>query len=72
MLSNNATCVSANGNAYSVGDSMNRAPRPQRTTVRFVSRFAYGTGSDYANGILGHDDIIKMAPFLIQERPLTS
>lgn len=32
--------------------------------------FTYGTGSDYAKGVLGHDDIIKMAPHLIVERPL--
>ena len=35
-----------------------------------LSSFTYGTGSDYARGVLGHDDIIKMVPQLISERPL--
>ena len=41
-----------------------------RTCIAAVPRFGYATGSDYANGILGHDDIIKMGPALIQQRPL--
>lgn len=32
--------------------------------------FTYGMGSDYGNGILGHDDIIKMVPQFIVEQPL--
>lgn len=53
--------------------------RNQRATERLelqlpqmggVKSFTYGTGSNYAEGILGHDDIIKMVPQLIQERPL--
>lgn len=35
-----------------------------------VSRFIYGTGSDYAKGILGHEDILSIAPDLIQSKPL--
>ena len=42
----------------------------QRTRIGRVRSFTYGTGSDYVNGILGHDDIIKMVPYLILERPL--
>ncbi len=42
----------------------------QRTRIGRVRSFTYGTGSDYVNGILGHDDIIKMAPQFIVERPL--
>ncbi|MHB8770937.1 MAG: UvrD-helicase domain-containing protein [Syntrophales bacterium] len=42
----------------------------QRTRIRRVRSFTYGTGSDYVHGILGHDDIIKMVPQLIVERPL--
>ena len=42
----------------------------QRARINQVCRFNYGTGSDYANGILGHDDIIKMVPRFIVERPL--
>lgn len=32
--------------------------------------FRYGTGSDYANGILGHDDILKLATSFLSERHL--
>lgn len=35
-----------------------------------VSRFTYGTGSNYGRGILGHDDILKMVPSLIENRTL--
>jgi DNA helicase II / ATP-dependent DNA helicase PcrA len=42
----------------------------QREAVTRVLTFTYGTGSDYAKGILGHDDIIKMASQLITHRPL--
>lgn len=42
----------------------------QRTKLAFVTRFTYGTGSDYANGTLGHDDILKIGPTLITNRPL--
>lgn len=42
----------------------------QRARIGQVRSFTYGTGSDYVNGILGHDDIIKMVPQLIVERPL--
>ncbi|OGQ97389.1 MAG: ATP-dependent DNA helicase PcrA [Deltaproteobacteria bacterium RIFOXYD12_FULL_57_12] len=42
----------------------------QRARISRVRSFTYGTGSDYVNGILGHDDIIKMVPQLIVERPL--
>lgn len=42
--------------------------QPERIAV--VRSFRYGTGSDYAKGILGHDDILKLGPYLIAERPL--
>lgn len=42
----------------------------QSTRIGRVRSFTYGTGSNYANGILGHDDIIKMVPQLLLERPL--
>lgn len=42
----------------------------QRARIGQVRSFTYGTGSDYMNGILGHDDIITMVPQLIVERPL--
>lgn len=42
----------------------------QRARICQVRSYTYGTGSDYVNGILGHDDIIKMVPQFIVERPL--
>lgn len=42
----------------------------QREAIPRVRTFTYGTGSDYAKGILGHDDIIKMASQLMILRPL--
>lgn len=35
-----------------------------------LNSFTYGTGSRYGEGILGHDDIIKMVPQLIIDKPL--
>lgn len=42
----------------------------QKSRIDKVGIFTYGTGSDYAKGILGHDDIIKMVPQFIEDRPL--
>ncbi|TBG01803.1 ATP-dependent helicase [Rhizobium leguminosarum] len=42
----------------------------QCEAIARVRTFTYGTGSDYAKGILGHDDIIKMASQLMIHRPL--
>lgn len=41
-----------------------------RSSLREVREFRYGTGSDYAKGTLGHDDVIRMATDLLRERPL--
>ena len=38
--------------------------------VATVKTFNYGVGSDYAKGILGHEDILQLADFLLQNRPL--
>lgn len=38
--------------------------------IAAVKGFRYGTGSDYAKGVLGHDDILRLVPYLIAERPL--
>lgn len=38
--------------------------------VSGVKTFNYGVGSDYAKGILGHEDILQLADFLLQNRPL--
>lgn len=35
-----------------------------------VERFVYGTGSSYAEGILGHDDILKLTPACVAAHPL--
>lgn len=42
----------------------------ERTEIQNVHTFVYGKGSDYLKGILGHDDIIKMVPDLLFEKPL--
>ncbi len=42
----------------------------QRARIGRVRSFRYGTGSDYVNGILGHNDIIEMVPRFIVERRL--
>lgn len=44
--------------------------RRQSGRIAAVKGFRYGTGSDYVKGILGHDDILKLVPYLIAERPL--
>ena len=44
--------------------------RNTKRQLEEVLSFRYGTGSDYANGILGHDDIIKMVPQLLIEKRL--
>ncbi|PTR35365.1 DNA helicase-2/ATP-dependent DNA helicase PcrA [Luteibacter sp. OK325] len=44
--------------------------RRQSARVSTVKSFRYGTGSDYAKGILGHDDILKLVPSLIADRRL--
>ena len=35
-----------------------------------VEKFIYGTGSNYAEGILGHDDILKLTPACVAVHPL--
>lgn len=42
----------------------------QSGRIAAVKSFRYGTGSDYVKGILGHDDILRLVPYLIAERPL--
>lgn len=32
--------------------------------------FTYSVGSDYSKGVLGHEDVLQLANFLLQERPL--
>ncbi|MGX1101351.1 UvrD-helicase domain-containing protein [Amorphus sp. MBR-141] len=39
-------------------------------SVSAIERFTYGTGSDYAEGILGHDDILKLTPACVVAHPL--
>ena len=42
----------------------------QLTRLPAVLRFRYGTGSNYAEGLLGHDDILRLSPALIERYPL--
>lgn len=42
----------------------------QAEGILAVKGFRYSTGGDYLKGILGHDDILKLVPSLIAERPL--
>ncbi|MBZ4415520.1 UvrD-helicase domain-containing protein [Myxococcus sp. RHSTA-1-4] len=42
----------------------------QSAKLGAVSRFTYGAGSDYANGILGHDDVLRIGPALISNHSL--
>ncbi len=44
--------------------------RHQQAAVKNVKRWTYGIGADYARGIVGHADVIKMVPELIFERRL--
>lgn len=42
----------------------------ERTKIAAVSSFAYGTGSDYTRGVLGHDDVLRIATQFLSERNL--
>lgn len=44
--------------------------RKQMTVLPRVANFTYGTGSNYAKGVLGHSDVLKMVPEILQEKPL--
>ncbi|WP_145606968.1 UvrD-helicase domain-containing protein [Yersinia intermedia] len=44
--------------------------RRQSERIAAVKGFRYGTGSNYAKGILGHDDILKLVSYLISQHPL--
>lgn len=44
--------------------------REQKSQIVSVDRFTYGVGSDYPQGILGHDDVIKLSTELIRSEPL--
>jgi DNA helicase-2/ATP-dependent DNA helicase PcrA len=44
--------------------------KAQLGALRSVKKWGYGTGSDYAHGILGHDDILKIGPALIADKAL--
>lgn len=44
--------------------------REQRLVLSAVKSFGYGTGSDYAKGIFGHDDILKIGASFLLNKPL--
>jgi DNA helicase-2/ATP-dependent DNA helicase PcrA len=35
-----------------------------------IRNFRYGVASDYEDGVLGHEDILKLCNFLLQQKPL--
>lgn len=47
-----------------------RKLRYQQVAIRAVARWTYGVGADYARGVVGHADVVKMVPQLILERTL--
>ncbi|GAB1818554.1 UvrD-helicase domain-containing protein [Herbidospora sp. RD11066] len=53
-------------------DTRNRIERYQQQVkeLESVRRFTYGTGSNYGKGILGHDDVIRMATAMVERHPL--
>lgn len=42
----------------------------ERGRIASVASFNYGTGSNYSKGLLGHDDVLKIATDFLKERPL--
>lgn len=42
----------------------------ERGRIESVAAFTYGTGSNYPKGLLGHDDVMKIATDFLMERPL--
>ena len=42
----------------------------ERERIGSVAAFTYGTGSNYPKGLLGHDDVLKIATEFLTERPL--
>ncbi len=44
--------------------------REQKLKLDAVDRFTYGVGSDYSQGVLGHDDVIRLSTELIRSQPL--
>lgn len=42
----------------------------ERDRIASVTTFVYGTGSNYAKGILGHDDVLKIATEFVSNRTL--
>lgn len=42
----------------------------QLAAIGSVEKFIYGTGSSYAEGILGHDDVLKLVPYCVGAHPL--
>lgn len=42
----------------------------ERERIASVKSFTYGTGSDYPRGVLGHDDVLRIATQFLAERKL--
>ncbi|WP_413450792.1 UvrD-helicase domain-containing protein [Georgenia phoenicis] len=44
--------------------------RHQQAAVKDIKRWTYGIGADYARGVVGHADVIKMVPKMILQSRL--
>ncbi|MFC0805188.1 UvrD-helicase domain-containing protein [Ensifer sp. P24N7] len=42
----------------------------QLEAIASVEKFTYGTGSSYAEGILGHDDVLRLTPHCVEAHSL--
>lgn len=42
----------------------------QLAAAKHIDRWTYGIGGNYSRGVLGHEDIAKMVPAMIVDRPL--
>lgn len=42
----------------------------QLAHLPLVKKFTYGTGSNYSEGILGHEDVLRIGPALIEQYPM--
>ncbi len=71
LLSKQEKYTSRTRSATREKDALDLAKRRrQQTAVTTVTRWTYGMGGDYARGILGHADILKMVPHMILTRDL--
>jgi DNA helicase-2/ATP-dependent DNA helicase PcrA len=74
ILELNATADAFGARVHQRTRDKNRADvlrfEESKAAVASVPSFNYGTGSNYSKGLLGHDDIIRIATDFLSERPL--